>query len=80
MNDGGIWKRAIRRWDLKFSGRKIKIAAIADNCTAQCITNGLKSVEFVVLPTNSTYVLQPLDQGIIQNFKANYRKNLLSNI
>ncbi|GBM46246.1 hypothetical protein AVEN_224812-1 [Araneus ventricosus] len=51
-----------------------------DNCTVHCTVDGLKSIELVFLPPNSTGVLQPLDQGIIQNFKAAYRKLLLQDM
>ncbi|GBM46192.1 Tigger transposable element-derived protein 4 [Araneus ventricosus] len=72
-----IWEKTLRRWDLNFSKQKRKVALIADNCTAHCTVDGLKSIELIFLPPNSTFVLQPLDKGIIQNFKATYRKLLL---
>ncbi|GBL81919.1 Tigger transposable element-derived protein 4 [Araneus ventricosus] len=75
-----IWEKTLRRWDLNFSKQKRKVALIADNCTAHCTVDGLKSIELVFLPPNSTCVLQPLDQGIIQNFKATYRKLLLQDM
>ncbi|GBN40770.1 hypothetical protein AVEN_929-1 [Araneus ventricosus] len=59
---------------------KRKVALIADNCTAHCTVDGLKSIEFVFLPPNSMCLLQPLDQGIIQNFKATYRKLLVQDM
>ncbi|GBM17265.1 Tigger transposable element-derived protein 4 [Araneus ventricosus] len=74
------WEKTLRRWDLNFSKQKRKVALIADNCTAHCTVDGLKSIELVFLPPNSTCVLQPLDQGIIQNFKATYRKLLLQDM
>ncbi|GBM58360.1 hypothetical protein AVEN_67358-1 [Araneus ventricosus] len=64
----------------KFFKTERKVALIADNCTAHCTVDGLKSVELVFLPPNSTCVLQPLDKGIIQNFKATYRKLLLQDM
>ncbi|GBN02963.1 Aminopeptidase O [Araneus ventricosus] len=76
----GIWEKTLRRWDLNFSKQKRKVALIADNCTAYCTVDGLKSIELVFLPPNSTCVLQPLGQGIIQNFKATYRKLLLQDM
>ncbi|GBN25000.1 Tigger transposable element-derived protein 4 [Araneus ventricosus] len=75
-----IWEKTLRRWDLNFSKQKRKVALIADNCTAHCTVDGLKSIELVFLPPNSTCVLQPLDQGIIQNFKAAYRNLLLQDM
>ncbi|XP_042906733.2 tigger transposable element-derived protein 4 [Parasteatoda tepidariorum] len=72
-----IWGKTLRRWDLHFSKKNRKVALIADNCTAHCPVEGLKSIELVFLPPNSTCVLQPLDQGIIQSFKSMYRKLLL---
>ncbi|GBM13908.1 hypothetical protein AVEN_152347-1 [Araneus ventricosus] len=64
----------------KFFKQKRKVALIADNCTTHCTVDGLKSIELVFLPPNRTCVLQPLDQGIIQNFKATYRKLLLQDM
>ncbi|GBN65043.1 Sodium leak channel non-selective protein [Araneus ventricosus] len=75
-----IWEKTLRRWDLNFSKQKRKVALIADICTAHCTVDGLKSIELVFLPPNSTCVLQPLDQGIIQNFKATYKKLLLQDM
>ncbi|GBN06559.1 Tigger transposable element-derived protein 4 [Araneus ventricosus] len=71
-----IWEKTLRRWDLNFSKQKRKVALIAGNCIAHCTVDGLKSIELVFLPQNSTCVLQPLYQGIIQNFKATYIKLL----
>ncbi|GBL87484.1 Tigger transposable element-derived protein 4 [Araneus ventricosus] len=75
-----IWEKTLSRWYLNFSKQKRKVALIADNYTAHCTVDGLKSIELVFLPPNSTCVLQPLDQGIIQNFKATYRKFLLQDM
>ncbi|GBM03977.1 Tigger transposable element-derived protein 4 [Araneus ventricosus] len=75
-----IWEKTLRRWDLNFSKQKRKVALIADNCTTHCTVDDLKSIELVLLPSSSTFVLQPLDQGIIQNFKATYRKLLLQDM
>ncbi|XP_008180511.1 tigger transposable element-derived protein 6-like [Acyrthosiphon pisum] len=50
-----------------------------DNCTAH--NNNpptLSNVRIEFLPTNITSKLQPLDQGIIKNFKVLYRKEIVS--
>lgn len=74
-----IWEKTLKKWDGIFSKQNRKVALIADNCTAHC-TVDLKSIELVFLPPNSTCVSQPLDQGIIQNFKTIYRKLLLKDM
>ena len=47
-----------------------------DNCCAHSISEELTSICVYYLQKNTTYFLQPLDQGIIRNFKANYQLNL----
>ena len=47
-----------------------------DNCCAHSISEELTSICVYYLPKNTTYFLQPLDQGIIRNIKVNYQLNL----
>jgi hypothetical protein len=55
-----------------------KILMIMDNCPAYPKVENLSNVTVKFLPPNVTSVLQPLDQGIIKNFKALCRKLLLT--
>ena len=59
-----------------------RILMFLDNCTSHSTTiqNKLTNVKLIFLPANSTSLLQPLDQGIIQNFKVLYRKLLIERI
>lgn len=56
-----------------------KILLFIDNCTAHPHMN-LSNVELKFFPVNTTSLLQPLDQGIIQNFKTIYRKYFLKSV
>lgn len=44
-----------------------KVVFIMDNYAAHCEISNLRSIKLIFMPTNVTSVLQPLDQGIIQN-------------
>ncbi|CAG8674607.1 805_t:CDS:2, partial [Paraglomus occultum] len=57
---------------------KRKIILLMDNarCHEVDLTEDLSNVRVHFLPLNTTSVLQPLDQGIIYSFKAQYRKIL----
>ena len=62
---------------LRSEGRKILL--ILDNCTCHPdMKNVLSNIKMLFLPSNTTSVLQPVDQGIIRNFKVHYRNRLLA--
>ena len=59
-------------------GQQRQILLLLDNCTTHLLNiKGLRSVRVAFFPPNSTSTLQPCDQGIIRNFKMNYRSRLL---
>lgn len=53
---------------------------LLDNASAHPPDLKLSNVKLVFLPTNTTSRLQPLDQGIIQNLKQLYCKQLLRSV
>ncbi len=73
-----IWIQWITQLD-KCLTRKTLL--LVDNCSAHKTINydelKLKNLNIKFLPPNTTSHLQPCDAGIIQNFKVNYRKQLL---
>lgn len=66
--------------DKRMSSHKRKILLFIDNCTAHNDLPVLRSITVRFLPANTTSKLQPLDQGIIQNFKVFYRKLLIDHM
>ena len=70
---------AVRR-HLRKQGLEEKAVLVLDNCTAHPaddLTSKDGKISAVFLPKNTTSLIQPLDQGIISNFKRNYRKELM---
>ena len=53
---------------------------IVDNCKAHPDVPGLKNINLVFLPSNMTYVMQPMDQGVIRPLKAFYRGKIVKKI
>ena len=51
-----------------------------DNAPSHPQNASMSNVKVVFFPPNTTSKLQPLDQGIIQNFKVLYRKSLLRHV
>ena len=62
--------------DMKKEKRKILL--FLDNCTVHNNPPLLEYVNLIYFPPNTTSRLQPLDQGIIQNVKTLYRREIVS--
>ena len=68
-----IFRDWLKKFDRKMTIHLRKVALVLDKCAAHPKNVvGLKSTELLFSPPNTTSVLQPLDQGIIPNFKNLY--------
>ena len=70
----------VKELDRKFEKENCKIVLIADNCPAHPIVDGLKAIELVFLPQNTTSKTQPMDQGVIRSLKAEYRRKIIKRL
>ena len=59
--------------DKSIGKKQRKILLFSDNAPSHP-SGTLKNVKVVFLPANTTSLLQPMDQGIIQTMKLKYRK------
>lgn len=64
--------------DNQMKKQKRKVLLFIDNCSSHNALPELDNVHVKFLPPNTTSKLQPLDQGIINNFKVFYRKEIVT--
>lgn len=64
--------------EVDVQGRHILL--LMDNAPCHILPPELSHVKVVFLPANTTSVTQPLDAGVIKNFKVKYRKYLINHI
>ena len=80
-NKGGwmtsaIFTEWITSWNASLRRQNRKILFLCDNCSAHPKNLVLSNIKVVFIPPNTTSVLQPCDQGIIQTVKATYRREM----
>jgi hypothetical protein len=75
---GSIFLEHMRALDRDFKKQNRHVAFILDNCSAHPAEElqHLENITFFFLPSNTTSHTQPLDGGIIKNFKVHYRRRL----
>ncbi|XP_054276524.1 tigger transposable element-derived protein 6-like [Macrosteles quadrilineatus] len=73
----GFFSSWLKNIDKAMKKKNRKILLFIDNCSAHKDIPPLKNVKVQFLPPNTTSKLQPLDQGIIKNFKVNYRREVV---
>ena len=76
---GNTLNKILSTFNSKMIQQKRSIVLLMDNagCHPQDIKEKYSNIKFVFLPPNTTSKLQPLDLGIIANFKTHYRRLLL---
>ena len=72
--DGGLFTKWVKELDQNFAAQDMKIV---DNCPAHSIVDGLKAIELIFLPPNTTSKTQPMDQGVIRSLKEFYRHSII---
>ena len=63
----------------KFAREKRNVLLFLDNVSSHSpdLVGKFSNIKVVFLPKNTTSRLQPLDPGIIKNFKVHYRKQIV---
>ena len=77
---GELWEEWIRNWDTQMVRKQRSILLLIDNCSAHTIVPFLKNIRIEYFPANVTSILQPMDQGVIQNFKVLYRRLIIEKL
>lgn len=72
-----LFSEWLLNFDRKMKIENRKVLLFIDNCTAHNHDIELSSIKVHFLPPNTTSILQPMDQGVIQNFKMFYRKEII---
>ena len=72
-----LFSDVVTRFDSQMAADKRSVLLLIDNCSSHKVTTELRATRLYFLPPNTTSHLQPLDAGIIQNFKVKYRKLLV---
>ena len=74
-----IMETFLYRLDRRVNFENCKVILLLDDatCHSERLQNGLTNIKLVFLPKNTTSPIQPLNAGIIRNFKLEYRELLL---
>jgi len=73
---GDIFSYYLKECNKQLAKEKRHILLTVENCPA-LPPDQTEFIKLVVLPSNTTSVLQPMDQGIIKTLKVKFRKKLV---
>ncbi|XP_041968768.1 tigger transposable element-derived protein 4-like [Aricia agestis] len=70
-----IFEKWLLDWDLHLGKKGKKILLLVDDRLVHSNVTGLKSISLTFVPSSTA--LQPMELGVIQSFKTNFRKNFV---
>ena len=74
---GVLFEEWVKKLDSSFPAQSRKAAFLIDNCPAHSEVKNLTNFNLIFLPPDTTSVLQPMDQGVVQSLKAHCRKKVV---
>jgi hypothetical protein len=72
-----IFEEFLNAWDERLGKQRRSVLLCLDNFSGHPSNLQLKNIKMIFFPPNTTANSQPMDQGIIENLKRNYKKVLL---
>ena len=75
-----IYQRWLQNFDSKMRRQNLQVLLLLDNAPSHPKDVNVTNVKLVFLPANMTFMLQPLDQGIIKAVKTIYQKRLQQSV
>ncbi|XP_014661713.1 PREDICTED: tigger transposable element-derived protein 4-like isoform X2 [Priapulus caudatus] len=75
-----IFHKWVEEWDRKLRLRARHVCLLVDNCSAHPHDVELTNISVRFLPTHVTSIVQPMDIGVIRNWKGHYRSKLSARI
>jgi len=75
-----IFTNWLHEFDSMMEKQKRQILLFLDNAPVHPPDLTLKNITLKFFPSNSTALVQPLDQGVMRAFKAQYRRQLIQHV
>ena len=72
-----VFQQFLEGFDRLMRSKNRNVALLLDNAPSHKMSAELTNVKVIMLPPNTTSHIQPMDAGIINNFKVNYKRNLV---
>ena len=77
---GSVFSTWLQKWDRSFRSKKRTVCLLVDNCSAHPSAVELTNIVVKFLPQNTTSLMQPMDMGVIKNWKGHYRSRLSTTV
>ena len=72
-----LYQEWLHQWDQELVAKNCKILLLQDNFLGHIIPDSLQNIHVENFRVNLTAHVQPMDQGIIQCFKAHYQASFI---